>query len=104
MRQPEVVHLAAEAQLLRCVSCSERTSAARALTPNIVSYEPSTSGHNSACKSLTPIRQALTETALRDPVLRGTADNRDLAGTTAPLGPGAAAAAAPAGSPDQFEW
>ena len=96
--------MAAEAQLLRCVSCSERTLGAPALTPNIVSYEPSASGHNSARKSLTPIRQALTETALRDAVLRETADNRGLAGTTAPLGPGVAAAAAPAGSPNQFEW
>jgi hypothetical protein len=96
--------LAAEAQLLRCVSCSERTLGEPALTPNIGSHEPSASSHNSARKSLTPIRQALTETNLRDAVLRGTVDNRGLAGTTAPLGPGAAAGAAPAGSPDQFEW
>jgi len=46
----------------------------------------------------------MAETALRDAVLRGTGDNRGLAGTTAPLVPGAAAAAAPAGSPGQFEW
>jgi hypothetical protein len=79
-------------------------SGSRALTPVTGSYELPASRHNFARKSLTPIRQALTETALRDTVLRGTADNRGLAGTIAPLLLGAAAAVAPAGAPDQFEW
>ena len=48
-------------------------------------------------------RQVLTEMVPQDAVSRGTGAARGLAGTTAPLVPGAAATAAPTSSPDQFE-